>query len=153
MIDLIKSEGFWACLGAIIGGLIGGAVSLVVAIKANKIEIRKQKAIFLQQKIKAIESVLGKIDLLKGWKEFSKEDLLNSEDILISNAHYFDSSYDHLILDFNKIIGYMNDESEDIYTENSVETSRIIAVFVSDVKNYMLKELKDTVHNLTTSFK
>ena len=148
MEELIKSEGFWACVGA----LIGAISTYFITMRTYKVEVKKQKAIFLQEKQKAIQEAIGKINLLKEWSQYSTKDLLATQDLLICNAHYFNDDFESLLKSFNKIIGYMNDESEDIYTEECVETSRIIAVHIADVKNYMLNELKITTNTLKKLF-
>lgn len=58
MIDLIKSEGFWVCFGAIIGATVGAITTYIVSKQTSKLEVKKQRIEYLNLKRGRLEEIL-----------------------------------------------------------------------------------------------
>ena len=58
---LIDSSAFWGASGVIIGAIIGGAITYIVAKQSQKIELKKQKADFLLYLLTNINSAYSEL--------------------------------------------------------------------------------------------
>lgn len=91
---MILTEGFWTCMGALIGATIGGFITLTVSKKTIKIELNKIKMSFLVDKLRKLESIKDfNIKYIQEINQYNEQQVIDDNNYLMkvfeNLAHYF----------------------------------------------------------------
>lgn len=174
---IIRTEAFWAFIGALLGGGISAFVTYKIGIRSIKVEmskldsanrnaeienkfaINKEKGLFLTLKTEKLEKAL-KI-LLEETNEGIEYKLDQSYKMLEQNIHYFGE------IDFDKIKKYYLELCYICSDENirNIENGKQgtlpneesfaydVAKFLEKIKNIFSKEIQDTIKQQNTLYK
>lgn len=89
MCEIIFSEGFWACIGAIIGASVGGIATFIVSKKTVTLEIQKEKIRSLDFKIQNLSALKSSLKLYTTELDFEISELNNLTQDLFRREHMF----------------------------------------------------------------
>lgn len=149
------NEGFWACIGAIIGGL----TTYLVSKETIKMELDKMKISFLIEKLRTLESIKKNYQL-----DFTQTVDAESETKIINDFEFFSKVYHDLAHYFiNSVyLKEVSNEYENIISEtenknNENNNNSIIIYFYRDFNikmhkliNYELKQTTSEIKKMTT---
>ena len=117
------NEGFWACVGALIGAAIGGYTTYMVSNKTIKLELKKINISFLIDKLRKLESIKKNydIDYSQTINSENTQKIINDFEFLskVFNdlSHYFINS--NIYQQVSKIYENILIESENEYNDNN----------------------------------
>lgn len=97
---MILSKGFWACVGTLIGALIGGVTSFLISKQTLKLELHKFRLPILLDRLKTLELIKTQYDV----------DYHNAIDADIANK--IRNDYDYLYKKFLHLNHYFIDSSQ-----------------------------------------